>query len=120
MRLVYQADNIQEAEEIKFLLEDNGIPSFVTEKNTRRIGLMPYIKNSVLIYINKQKNEALTLISNPSYDVQNRVNVTEFYEASRNALSPLEANEYILRLGVKALVVLILIGGLIVYLSVQT
>ncbi len=118
MRRVYQADNIQEAEEIKFLLEDNGIPSFVTDKHTRRIGIMPYIKNSVLVYINNQKAEALRLISNRSYDVQNRVNVTEFYETTKNALPPLEANEYILKLLLKALVALVLIGGLIVYLSV--
>lgn len=118
MRRVYQADNIHEAEEIKSLLEDNGIPSFVTDKHTRRIGLMPYIKNSVLVYINNQKAEALRLISNRSYDVQNRVNVTDFYETNKNTLPPLEANGYILKLLFKALVTLIVMGGVIVYLSI--
>lgn len=79
---------------------------------------MPYIKNSALVYINNQKAEALRLISNRSYDVQNRVNVTNFYEINKNILPPLEANGYILKLLFKAVVTLVLIGGLIVYLSI--
>lgn len=80
MKFVYQAYTLAEANEIKELLENAGIPASISNKGFSQLHV-PFIPHTlgVFIYINTQYNDAIALINNKNHDVAEPVDVNEFY-----------------------------------------
>lgn len=64
----------------KNLLEANGIPAIVKGENTARM-VSPFLMTepSLWVYLDEQEAEAQKLILDPSYEVENKIDVAEFY-----------------------------------------
>ncbi|MGD8785548.1 MAG: hypothetical protein PVG75_13980 [Thioalkalispiraceae bacterium] len=81
MKYVDKTATLDEANQIKTLLESRGIPAFVSNKRYARLSppFTPYYLG-VFIYIDSQYEDALALINNPEHTVKQPVDVTEFYQ----------------------------------------
>ncbi|MDX1491722.1 MAG: DUF2007 domain-containing protein [Pseudohongiellaceae bacterium] len=81
MELLLETNDPNEINEIKILLESNGIPVFIGNENTARN--LQYIqaaaKLTLWVYIKDQYQDAKLLLQDSSHEVKNKVNVEEFY-----------------------------------------
>lgn len=81
MKLVFRADSLEQANEIKATLETAGIPTMISGENFSALRI-PFFPNNlgVFIYLDKQYNDAVQLLSDPDYIPEHSVDVEEFYE----------------------------------------
>ena len=70
---------------LKDLLEANGIPAVVQGDNTARM-VSPFLvtEPSLWVYLEEQAAEAEKLILDPDYEVENGVDVDEFYRVTQD------------------------------------
>lgn len=80
MKFVYKTNDPNQANSIKHLLQENGIPVNVMGNSMRNRGTHIPQGIEVRIYLNEQYSDALQLIKNPEHKVANPVNIDEFYE----------------------------------------
>lgn len=80
MKFICRAYSLEEANQIKFLLENAGIPAFVSNKRFAQLNV-PFVAHSlgVFIYIKSQYQDAIALINNEQHVVREPVDVDEFY-----------------------------------------
>ena len=109
MKLIFETINKSEAEEIKSLLEDNGIPA--TMSNEYMHDIRRYGANSlgVWIYINTQEDDALKLIENPDYKVTSPVSIGEFYSHVNSSVAKEKTYQLIFKASAYSLVILCLL-----------
>lgn len=80
MKLVYRADTLEGATEIKELLECAGIPASISNKRFAQF-YIPFFPHhlGVFIYVNSQYNDAISLINNSDHIVSEPIDINEFY-----------------------------------------
>lgn len=87
MKLVTKNIDVTYLHSLKGLLEENGIPAYVSGENTARM-ITPYVMTEPCLWvcIDEQEDEARKLIDDPNYVVVNKVNVGEFYEQNEELI----------------------------------
>jgi len=120
MELVYQSVDQADVNYIMSLLEDNGIPSFITNENTNNLRRHSFSGMGVFVHINSQLEEAIKLINNPKYIVKNKVNIIEYYEHINNTVNKSEVNSHIINTLVKTLSGLLLLAVIGIIISTNT
>jgi len=82
MKLIQKATTLEEAQEIKTLLENAGIPVSITNKGFARLHSY-FILNmlGVFIYNSSQYKDAIALLNNKNHIVRNPIDVDAFYES---------------------------------------
>ncbi len=80
MKFLTKSTDIVHLQLLKDLLEANGIPAIVKGENTARM-VSPFLMTepSLWVYLDEQGAEAEKLILDPTYEVENKVDVDEFY-----------------------------------------
>ena len=102
MKLITKSTDASHLHVLKELLESNGIPALINGENTARM-ITPFLMTepSLWIYLDEQVDEALILVKDPDYEVINKVNMDEFYEAANNVIDkPASLNTALIHLGV--------------------
>jgi len=91
MKLVIKNTDTFYLYSLKDLLEANGIPAIVQGENTARM-VTPFMltEPSLWVYFDQQQVEAIKLIGNPEYEVEDKIDVTEFYN-EKNKLNQNDA-----------------------------
>lgn len=91
MKLVIKNTDTFYLHSLKDLLEANGIPAMVQGENTARM-VTPFMltEPSLWVYFDQQQVEAMKLIDNPEYEVENKIDIDEFYN-EKNKLNPNDA-----------------------------
>ena len=84
MRLLTKSPDLVHLHVLKELLETNGIPAVVKGENTARM-ISPFLMTepSLWVYLDEQQIEAERLILDPDYEVENKIDVNEFYRVTR-------------------------------------
>ena len=82
MKLVTRDSSNEYLRQQQQLLEDNGIPAFITGENTARI-IPPILMSQagLWVYIDEQHYDANQLLLNTSHIVTTAVDVDEFYQS---------------------------------------
>ncbi len=85
MKLIIKNTDTEELYILKNLLESNGIPVFISGEDTARV--LPFLmsKPGLWIFLDEQYDEALKLINDPAYEVSNKIDIDEFYEAAHDS-----------------------------------
>ena len=80
MKLLTSSSDSQYLASMKHLLDENGIPAFVSNEDTNRMIPIGIAKASLWVYIDDQYDEAKQLLNDPDYEVINKVNMDTFHE----------------------------------------
>lgn len=83
---------------LKDMLEANGIPAVIQGANTARM-ISPFLMTepSLWIYLDEQQLDAEKLILDSNYEVKNKVDVDEFYRATKEVSeNPKRLNDLLL------------------------
>ena len=82
MKLIHKASTLKEAEEIKMLLENAGIPTSISNKGYAqlRVLFIPHVLG-VFIYNSSQYQDAIALLNNKNHIVRNPIDIDAFYES---------------------------------------
>lgn len=85
MRLLTKDKNKSYLQELKALLEANGIPAVIQGENTARI-LPSFLMSQagLWVYLDQQFEDAVNLINNAEHKVTTGIDVEEFYSAQPN------------------------------------
>jgi hypothetical protein len=85
MKFLTKSTDVVHLQILKNLLEANGIPAVVKGENTARM-VSPFLMTepSLWVYLDDQEAEAEKLILDPSYEVENKIDVAEFYHLTRD------------------------------------
>lgn len=85
MKFLTKSTDIIHLHMLKDLLEANGIPAVVKGENTARM-ISPFLMTepSLWVYLDEQGAEAEKLILDPSYEVENGIDVDEFYRLTKD------------------------------------
>ena len=80
MKLVIKNTDTFYLHSLKDLLEANGIPAVVQGENVARM-VTPFIltEPGLWVYFDEQQDEAVKLVDDPEYEVQNKIDMAEFY-----------------------------------------
>jgi hypothetical protein len=84
MKLVTKSTDIIRLHLLKDLLEANGIPAVVKGENTARM-ISPFLMTEpgLWVFLDEQLIEAEKVILDPNHEVENKIDVNEFYSATR-------------------------------------
>lgn len=84
MRFLTKSTDIVHLHVLKDLLEANGIPAVIKGENTARV-ISPFLltEPSLWVYLDEQYIDAEKLILDPNHEVENRIDVNEFYSVTR-------------------------------------
>ena len=84
MKFLTKSTDISHLHVLKNLLEANGIPAVIKGENTARV-ISPFLMTepSLWVFLDEQQVEAEKLILDPHYEVENRIDVNEFYSVTR-------------------------------------
>ena len=80
MKLLTSSSDSQYLSSMKHLLDENGIPAFVSNEDTNRMIPIGIAKASLWVYIDEQYDEAMMLLKDPDYEVINKVDMETFHE----------------------------------------
>ena len=80
MKLLSSSSDSQYLTSMKHLLDENGIPAFVSNEDTNRMIPIGIAKASLWVYIDEQYDEAMCLLKDPDYVVINKVDMDSFHE----------------------------------------
>ncbi len=119
MKLVTRSPDLSYLEDLKRLLEANGIPAFIKGESTARtMPPLAVMEPSLWVFLDAQQLEADKLILDPKYKVENKVNVAEFYAATKEITeNPRRLNDVLLNYGVGIGAILFLIFLLLKWLG---
>ena len=84
MKFLTKSTDIVHLHLLKDLLEANGIPAVVKGENTARM-VSPFLltEPSLWVYVDEQWAEAEKLILDPTYEVESKIDVDEFYRLTK-------------------------------------
>ena len=121
MKLIQKSNDINEANELVGLLEENGVPATVNENGLRNRGTHMPEGNEVWIYINSQYSEALKLIKDKNHKIENSVDINEFYKniestEAKELLSQLKSS--FIKYGVISIIIIVVVTA--VYINAKT
>ena len=81
MKLLYRANSLEEANELKASLEMAGIPAMISGENFSALRIPLFPNNlGVFIYLDEQYNDALQVMDNPEFIPETAVDTEEFYQ----------------------------------------
>ena len=80
MKLLISSDDNEYLYNQQHLLESNGIPAYISSSDSNRVIPFGISKASLWVYLDEQYDEAMQLIKDPDYEVQNKVDVERFRE----------------------------------------
>ena len=85
MKLLTKSPDVNHLHILRDLLEANGIPAVIKGENTARM-ITPFLMTepSLWVYLDAQHAEAEKVILDPDYEVNNGIDVAEFYRATRD------------------------------------
>ena len=85
MKFLTKSTDIVHLQILKNLLEANGIPAVIEGENTARM-ISPFLLTelSLWVYLDEQWAEAEKLILDPTYEVENKIDVAEFYHLTED------------------------------------
>ena len=115
MKFVYKASTLEGANEIKYMLDNAGIPASVSNTSFASLNLF-FIPHSlgVFIYNPNHYQDAIALIQNPDHIVRDPIDTEEFYNSLNSEQSTKSAynamNNFII-----GMIVFGLICGLLIY-----
>ena len=83
MKLVCKCAELVEAERIKNVLQDKGIPANISGQEAYHLQLAALVSRplAVWVYLDEQIDEAQACLANPEHVVRNAVNIEQFYLA---------------------------------------
>ncbi len=86
MKFLTKSTDIMHLHVLRDLLEANGIPAVVKGEHTARM-ISPFLMSepSLWVYLDDQHIEAERLILDPDYEVENKIDVDEFYRVTKEA-----------------------------------
>jgi hypothetical protein len=119
MKLLTKSTDVNHLHILKDLLEANGIPAVIKGENTARM-ITPFLMTepSLWVYLDQQLNEAEKVILDPNYEVENQIDVNEFYSATRGVSEdPSQLNDALLNLGVSFGAILFVLFLIIMWLD---
>ena len=88
MKLLLETTDDAYIDEVQQLLEANGIPVFISNKDTLRVmSHVNAIKEGLWIYIDKQEGDAISLLQDPNHIVSAPVDIDEFYKKANRKQS---------------------------------
>lgn len=123
MRLLFESESQDELARAKELLEENGIPVFISSEETYRMRPSAVLyKKGLWICLEGQFSDALKLLKNPNHEVAQPVDVEEFHhsleEAQKEPLRGLGLNgDRILNVVMSIVIVAIIVMAAMVALS---
>jgi hypothetical protein len=80
MKMLTKDGSMEDLQELKQRLEENGIPAFIQGADTARMIIPVFLLRPTLwIYIDEQLEDAEQLMGNPGHIVRHGVDVEEFY-----------------------------------------
>ena len=81
MKLVCKCSELIEAERIKNLLHDKGIPANITGQEAYHLQLATLVSRplAVWVYLDEQINDATACLNNSEHIVRSAVNIDNFY-----------------------------------------
>jgi hypothetical protein len=80
MKMLTKDGSMEDLQELKQRLEENGIPAFIQGADTARMIIPVFLLRPTLwIYIDEQLEDAEQLMGNPGHIVRQGVDVEEFY-----------------------------------------
>lgn len=81
MKLLYRANSLEEANEVKSSLELAGVPVLISGENFSGLRI-PFFPNNlgIFIYLDEQYNDALKVMADPDYRAKSAVDIEEFYK----------------------------------------
>ncbi|MET0064751.1 MAG: DUF2007 domain-containing protein [Candidatus Thiodiazotropha sp.] len=98
MKLVTKNNDTNTLYTLKGLLEENGIPAFVTDEHAvRMVNPILFSGASLWVYVNEQWEDAMVLLEHPDHEVANPLDVDRFYATLQADETPLR-NKALLRL----------------------
>ena len=80
MKLLISSDDNEYLYNQQHLLESNGIPAYISSSDSNRVIPFGISKASLWVYLDEKYDEAMQLIKDPDYEVQNKVDVERFRE----------------------------------------
>lgn len=81
MKLLYRANSLEEANELKASLEMAGIPAMISGENFSALRIPLFPNNlGVFIFLDEQYNDALRVMDNPEFIPETAVDTEEFYQ----------------------------------------
>jgi hypothetical protein len=119
MKLLTKSTDIIQLHILKDLLEANGIPAVIRGENTARM-ITPFLMTepSLWVYLDEQLIEAEKLILDPNHEVENEIDVNEFYSATREVSeNPKQLNDVLLNWGVSFGAILFVLFLIITWLD---
>ena len=121
MKLVQKFNDLNEANQLVELFEENGIPARVNENGLRNRGTHIPEGNEVWVYVNSQYTDALKLIKDNNYKIKNPVDISEFYKSIESAEVKEQLN-HLKRAFIKygAIIIVIVIIATAVYINAKT
>jgi hypothetical protein len=81
MKLLFSTLDMNRAMDAKLLLEQKGIPVFLSNKHQYHIRRSIPNLVGVWLYINNQKADAIKILKNPDYQASQPVDVKTFYNS---------------------------------------
>ena len=121
MKFLTKSTDIVHLHVLKDLLEANGIPAVIKGENTARM-ISPFLMTepSLWVYLDEQQIEAEKLILDPNYEVENKIDVNEFYSVTREVSeNPKQLYNALLNWVVGLGVILLVLFSIIMWLDAQ-
>ena len=80
MKLVTRDADIYYLRQLKQVIEENGIPAYISGEDTARV-IPPFAMTQagLWVYLDEQHHDAEQLVLNPSHVVDNKIDVEAFY-----------------------------------------
>jgi hypothetical protein len=120
MKQIHQAQDKSEAEQIRYLLESRGIPAFIS--NTPRVSVRKALHHAptVWVYLDFQAEDAAQLIADPEHEIDESVDVEEFYALMNSPEAKDTASRFLFSMMLKIFAVAAILVALIWILSANT
>ena len=122
MRLLFESENPSELTEARDLLEENGIPVFISSQETYRIRSSAVLfKKGLWVCLDEHFQDAAALLKDPNHQVAQPVDVEAFHQSLEQAQKqPLSAlgldKDRVLNFIVLVIVAALVMAGLVVIL----
>ena len=119
MQLLTKSTDILHLHILKDLLEANGIPAVIKGENTARM-ISPFLMTepSLWVFLDEQQIDAEKLILDPNYEVENKIDVNEFYSVTKEVSeNPKQLNDTLLNWVVGFGLILVALFSIITWLD---
>ncbi len=80
MKLLIDSDDNEYLSNQQHLLESNGIPAYISNRDSNRVIPFGISKAGLWVYMDEQYDEAMALLKDPNYVVQKQIDMAQFRE----------------------------------------